>query len=94
MKDLVPIIEASLKDSGSFYKENKITTNTEIFGGGSKLDSLGLITFLVSVEQKIEDTYGIEITIADEKAMSLKNSPFRTVDSLNNYLTELIKSNE
>ena len=94
MKDLILIIEESLQESDSSYKENTITTNTEIFGGGSKLDSLGLINFLVSVEQKIEDTYGMEITIADEKAMSLKNSPFRTVDSLNDYLTKLIKANE
>ena len=94
MKDLILIIEESLQESDSSYKENTITTNTEIFGGGSNLDSLGLINFLVSVEQKIEDTYGMEITIADEKAMSLKNSPFRTVDSLNDYLTKLIKANE
>ena len=94
MKDLIPIIEASLQESHSFYKENNITSNTEIFGGDSKLDSLGLVTFLVSLEQKIEDAYEIEITIADEKAMSLKNSPFRTVDSLNDYLSKLITTNE
>jgi len=72
----------------------KISTpkDTPIFGSGSKLDSLGLVTFLVELEQKIEDYFGLEITIANEKAMSQKNSPFRNVDTLSEYLKTLLNA--
>ena len=65
-------------------------TNTPIFGEDSMLDSLGLVTLLVEIEQNIEDEFGQEITIADEKAMSLRNSPFRNVETLNSYIETLI----
>ena len=94
MKNYTSIIVECLKESHSFYQEIDVAKDTEIFGGNSKLDSLGLVTFLVSLEQKIEDAFGIQITIADEKAMSLKNSPFRTVESLNDYLSKVIINDE
>jgi len=77
-----------------FNYEKKLSTN--LFGGDGMLDSLGLVSFLICLEQKIEDHYNIEITIANEKAMSLKNSPFRSVKSLQNYLDTLVdeKNNE
>lgn len=58
------------------------------------MDSLGLVTLLVSIEQKIEDEMGINITIADEKAMSLKNSPFRTIGTLKQFLSDRLNINE
>jgi acyl carrier protein len=61
-----------------------------LFGAGSKLDSLGLVGLIVAVEQKIDDHFGVVVTLADEKAMSLKNSPFRTVQTLADYATRLI----
>ena len=64
--------------------------DTPIFGEDSALDSLGLVTLLVEVEQSIEDEFSQEITIADEKAMSLRNSPFRNVETLSNYIETLI----
>ena len=43
-----------------------------------------LSTLLTSFKNEL----GLSITIADEKAMSLKNSPFKTIGSLENYLNE------
>ena len=64
--------------------------DTSLYGGEGLLDSLGLVTFLINLEQKIEDELNIDITIASEKAMSQKNSPFRTIKSLNDYLVQII----
>ena len=63
---------------------------TALFGSGSKLDSLGLINLIVAVEQNIEDEFDITIILADERAMSQKHSPFRTVRSLVDYIETLI----
>ena len=45
-------------------------------------------------EQKIEEELDIRLTLADEKAMSQKNSPFRTVASLSDYILLLMKEGE
>ena len=66
------------------------SSNTKLFGGSGHLDSLGLINLLVTIEQNIEDEFDVSITIADERAMSQKHSPFRTVESLTDYLEMLL----
>jgi acyl carrier protein len=62
------------------------TCDTVLFGRGSRLDSLGLVNLIVAVEGSLADELGVEITLADEKAMSQKSSPFRTVDTLADYI--------
>ena len=64
--------------------------NTVIFGIDSALDSIGLVNFITIIEQKIEEETGRFITIADERAMSMENSPFKTVGTLKEYIELLI----
>ena len=67
--------------------------DTKIFGSNSKLDSLGLVSLIVMVEQNIENEFDVSITIADEKAMSQKRSPFRTIGTLADYIDMLLREN-
>ena len=62
------------------------TPETALFGEKGMLDSLGLVNLIVAVEQQLEDELGVTVTLADEKAISQRNSPFRTVDSLADYI--------
>jgi len=68
----------------------ELSNETIFVGDGSKLDSIGLVNLIVSVEQNIEDMFGLSLTLADEKALSQKKSPFRTVGSLVDYVELLI----
>ena len=65
---------------------------TPLFGKGAKLDSLGLVNLIVVIEDVIAADHE-PITLVDEKAMSQKNSPFRTVETLVDYITQLMKEN-
>ena len=67
------------------------STKTVLFGKDGRLDSLGLVNLLVIIEQNIEDEFELNITLADERAMSQKNSPFRTIGSLADYIDMLLK---
>jgi len=67
------------------------SSDTKLFGRGSKLDSLGLVNLIVAVEQNIEDEFDVIITLADERAMSQKYSPFRTLGSLVDYIEMLLE---
>ena len=62
-----------------------------LFGRDGVLDSLGLVSFVVAVEQAIEDELGLTLALADEKALSQKHSPFRTVGALADYVENLMK---
>jgi len=64
--------------------------STILSGSDDKLDSLGLVNLIVAIEQNIEDEFEVSITIADERAMSQKHSPFKTVGSLADYIEMLL----
>ena len=70
------------------------STKTVLFGKDGKLDSLDLVTLLVIIEQNIEDEFDVSITIADERAMSQKRSPFRTIGTLADYIDMLLRENQ
>lgn len=67
---------------------------TTLFGKGGQLDSLGLVSFIVEVEQQVEEELGVSITLADERAMSRQRSPFLTIQSLADYVSFLVEENE
>jgi acyl carrier protein len=58
---------------------------TRLFGRDGLLDSLGLVTLVVAVEQAIADEYGVSVSLADDRALSQRHSPYRTVGSLAEY---------
>tara|TARA_B100001250_G_scaffold395204_1_gene399874 strand:+ start:687 stop:998 length:312 start_codon:yes stop_codon:yes gene_type:complete len=64
---------------------------TVLYGSEGKIDSLGLINLIIMVEQNIEDEFNHTITLANEKAMSQKHSPFRTIGTLADYIDMLLK---
>lgn len=53
-----------------------------LFGSGATIDSMALVSFIVAVEEQILDDLGLALTLADEKAMSMEHSPFRTLATL------------
>lgn len=68
--------------------------DTILFGEGALLDSVGLVSFIVTVERTVEEVTGKTITLASEKAFSRKQSPFRTVETLAKYIEELLAEEE
>ena len=65
-----------------------------LFGDEGRLDSISLVSLIVNIEQRIEDVLDTSIVLANEKAMSRRNSPFLTVGTLADFCEELIKEEE
>lgn len=65
--------------------------DTVLFGKEGALDSMGLVTLVIAVEQAIEDKYDQSVSLADEKAMSQERSPYRSVASLAEYAASQIE---
>jgi len=66
------------------------TVDTVILGQDSMIDSLGLVNLIVSLEQSVNDEMDIEITLADERAMMMESSPFRSVRTLADFIENMI----
>lgn len=62
-----------------------------LYGRGAPLDSLGLVSLILAIEQLVADELNRNITIADERAVSQQRSPFRTIGSLTSYITERLQ---
>lgn len=74
--------------SGATLAKSK---ETVLLGEAGKLDSLGLITLLVSVEDALQSRLGIQITLLEEDALADSSGPYHTVGSLLDWI--LAKSN-
>ena len=57
-----------------------------LFGVGGTLDSVDFVSLVVDIEQMVEEKFGCIVGLADARAMSQKNSPFRTVGTLSKYI--------
>lgn len=68
----------------------KIDINTHLYGRSGILDSLGLVQLVADIEDEILNKTGSIITLADERAMSMKFSPFRNISALSNYIKVLL----
>lgn len=78
------------------YQGRKLSMRPDelLFGAGGVLDSLGLVNLVTMLEEHVEDEFGVTISLADERAMSRKSSPFRTIASLMTYVSERLEENQ
>ncbi|BAI79865.1 conserved hypothetical protein [Deferribacter desulfuricans SSM1] len=88
------IIIHSLKELNEELEKVELenpTIETRLYGVDGVLDSLALVTLITDLEEKISEEFGKNITLADERAMSQRRSPFRDVKSLVEYIEILLK---
>jgi hypothetical protein len=64
---------------------------TILFGPGGGLDSLGLVSMILEVEEAVNRRYGTNLVLADEHAMGRKRNPFRDVRSLADYIMDRLR---
>lgn len=88
MADLTQLIIDAVRSTAEEQGlEVPATLNAEarLFGEGGLLDSLALVSLVVAVEQAIAETFGKTVELADDKALSQKNSPYRSIATLAAY---------
>ncbi|MCI0400487.1 MAG: acyl carrier protein [Gammaproteobacteria bacterium] len=96
-QDLVPLIVKQIHELNGQHGVKvpaDLSSDTPLFGREGILESLGLVSLVVSVEQAIEDEFGVSISLADDRALAQTKSPYRTVASLAEYAGHLIQQVE
>jgi len=67
--------------------------DTVLLGESGQLESIDLVNILVATEENVESTFGVPISITDERAVSEKNSPFKTIGTLCEFISNILKEN-
>ena len=71
-----------------------VDETTRLFGARSPLDSMNLVNLIAEIEEQLSDEYDIEVTLANQSAMSRTASPFRRVSTCVDYIMELVDKHD
>jgi acyl carrier protein len=88
--ELVLAAVQSLNEELEPSRQLQLAEDTLLFGEGSDLDSLSLVSVIVDIETAVADQFGEPISLTDDKAMSRPVSPYTHVGALVDYIFELL----
>lgn len=94
--EIQQIIFEAIKMTNNAREDNQqipIGEETELYGRNGNLDSMGLVSFLIDIEESLMD-HDIQISLSDERAMSQSRSPFSNVQTLTDYIDALIRESK
>ena len=80
----------TLNEERAADEQIAIGPDTCLFGEGSALDWLSLVSVIVDLETAVSDQFGKPISLTDDKAMSRDPVPFTDVTALKTYILELL----
>jgi len=89
---IVDIIRAAVENESAMRSEPISLAEgeaTALYGAHGQIDSMGLVSIIVDVEQGIERELGIHVTLVSDTAMSARRSPFATIGSMADYALTL-----
>ena len=87
--DAVDEVNGQLPEDQTLEK----SLDTVLLGESGKLESIDLVNILVATEENIEEAFDVPVSITDERAVSEKNSPFTTIGTLSDFISNLLKEN-
>lgn len=64
--------------------------NTVLIGKNGQLDSLGMVNFIIGVEELIEDEYGVQISLVDGTSVNDSSGHLRTIENLNAHIVRTV----
>ena len=91
---IIQSIMDAIDEINERYPEEKRlskSVDTVLTGESGKLDSLGLVSFVVSVEERIQNDLGVNISLADE--IGNVDGALRTPETLAEHIANELQSN-
>jgi acyl carrier protein len=92
-EEILGIIHISIEELNEQLGDAKrlnLSPGAPLYGAGGGIDSISLVNLIVSIEQLVEERFNKTIILADDRAMSQFNSPFKSIESLLLYVEKLV----
>ena len=89
IKSIIFDVISNFNQARESNEQIPLSEDTKLFGREGCLDSIGLVGFLIDVEDAFSQQ-GLLISLSDERAMSQSRSPYRDVKSLIDFIHELL----
>jgi len=86
---VVEVLREILATQANQTDTGEIGEDLPLIGSRSPLDSMAFVMLTAGIEQRLSEKHDLAVTIVNEKAMSMRNSPFRTVGTLTDYVFTL-----
>lgn len=67
-----------------------IDWDTALFGKGSTIDSLSLVSVIVDLEERLSREFRMQVSLTDDDAMTREISPYENVTNLTDYIIEVL----
>lgn len=93
-QSILEVIYSSIDEiNEQLAPENRLekSPQTPLLGPGG-LDSLGFVNFVVLIEDKCQQIFGLEIVLSEKDAGGASSDPFESVYALASYLEATLKS--
>src|SRR3989338_8039588 len=55
------------------------------------LDSMGMVNFVVATEERVAESLGVTVNLADQQAMTQAESPLKTIGTLARYIEQRLE---
>lgn len=91
---ILTIILEVVKEIGEDSENDQLmnaTSDTLLYGNEGSLDSMSLVYLVSNMEKRVKEEFGKNIVIVNKRAMSVKNSPFKDVKTLADFIELLLK---
>ncbi len=88
IESMTELLRAAVDAQGEQH-EMEILADSALVGADTVLSSLALVTYILDVEAFLDADMGQQVTLVNEQALSRSQSPFRTVETLADYVIEL-----
>lgn len=84
----------TLNDELPDDRKFEVRSDTKLFGVDAVIDSLSIVSLIVDLETTLNVDHGLDITLADDRAINQPVSPFTDVQTLKRYIAELAREAE
>ena len=92
-KEITTIVINQVEQLNDTFPEAQkiiVNENTVLFGNGSSIDSLSLVSIIVDLEMFFSIEHCHDISLTDDRAMAREKSPFTNITTLVDYIFEMI----
>jgi acyl carrier protein len=85
-------LDAQSVDDGKSEEAVQASADQPLVGEHAVVTSMGLVSLIADIEESLAEEHDLNLTLVSENALSRKKSPFRSLDTLADYVLELTEA--